>query len=295
MPKTKAPPEIFDRSLLRTRRARAARRGPSFLMERCASDAADRLCDINRQFKRALIIAPEDFVVPFLNSLPDDKRPQTVQTLYACGAALGLDHMTTRDDLPFKVGHFDLIISILDLHSTNDLPGALMALRHGLKPDGLLIASMFGGNTLTELRQVLYAADEAMLGGISARISPFGDYSQMAALLQRAGLALPVVDRDRVNVTYREFLTLIGDIRDMGDMNCLTSRQSRFVGKSYLKAAEQLYAKQFSRDDKFAATFEILWLTGWSPHESQQKPLKPGSAKMRLADALGAIEKKAEP
>lgn len=292
MPETKAPPHIFDNALLHTRRARAARRGASFLMERCASDAAERICDINRRFESALIIGPNDFIAPLLSSLPEDKTPASI-THHRNNPEL--DPTSGKTKPPFKTRSFDLIISALDLHSANDLPGSLIEIRQSLRPDGLLIAAMFGGNTLTELRKVLYAADEAMLGGISARVFPFGDYSQMAALLQRAGFALPVVDRDPVNVTYKAFHTLISDIRDIGDMNCLISRSRAYIGKDYLQKAQDLYAEQFSKDGKFAATFEILWLTGWSPHESQQKPLKPGSAKMRLADALGAIEKKAEP
>ncbi|MGJ8562704.1 MAG: methyltransferase domain-containing protein [Alphaproteobacteria bacterium] len=299
MSESKAPPEIFDRALLRARRARAARRGASFLMERCAADAADRLCDINRQFEHALIIGPEDFTAHFLDCVPEDKRPKHITRNYASGDETGLDGIGSDAELPYPAEspypeeRFDLIISALDLHSTNDLPGALIALKRCLKPDGLLVTALFGGNTLTELRQTLYAVDDDIFGGISARIYPFGDYSQMAALLQRAGLALPVVDTDRMTVTYKDFARLIGDIRDMGDTNCLSARQPQYLTKSYLDKAKEVYADLFSENGKYIATFEILWLTGWAPHESQQKPLKPGSAKMRLADALGTIEKKA--
>jgi len=272
----KAPPEMFDRRLLCLRRTRAQHRGPSFIAERCAADVAERLQDINRQFQNALIIAAPDFASDFLASLPADKIP----------AKITQNHLS-EDDVLTK-GPFDLIISALNLHAMNDLPGALIQMRRALKPDGLFIGAMFGGDTLTEFRAALYMADEAAYGGISPRVYPFADYSQAAQLLQRAGYALPVVDSDRFNVNYKNWRALVSDLRDLGETNSLAQAP---VNRFPLKAAQQAIA-DMTTDGKFSVSFEILWLTGWSPHSSQQKPLKPGTAKMRLADALGTRETK---
>ncbi len=278
MPETKAPPQIFDHKLLSVRRIRASRRGVSFLAERCAMDAADRLCDMNRQFETALIIGPPKFTEILRAHLPPDKMPKSI---------------TVMDTAPnLEVGPYDLIISALRLHTVNDLPGALIELRSILEPDGLFLASFFGGETLKELRQAAYAADDAVLGGISPRVAPFADYSQAAALLQRAGFALPVIDTDRCIVHYSDIQRLFEDLRDLGESNALVGRSHKRLTKDYRRKLFGEYLKHFSADNKARATFEILWMTGWAPHESQQKPLKPGSAKMRLADALGVKETK---
>ncbi len=181
------------------------------------------------------------------------------------------------------------MVSTLALHWTNDLPGALIQVRRALKPDGLFVGAVFGGATLTELRQALMQADSELSGGAGPRISPFADVIDAAALLQRAGFALPVADVDRVQVGYAHPTELIRDLRAMGETNVLAER--RPLSRRVLARACELYAERFARaDGRVTATFEILTMTGWAPHESQQQPLRPGSAKMRLADALGVKE-----
>lgn len=290
MDPTKAPPQIFDQDLLRLRRARAQKRNPSFLAQRCAEDAADRLCDVNRTFENALIIGPPEFSETLLDALPPGKRPKVITRSFSTGSSEGLEVTAPDDDLPFSPASFDLVISGLSLHSINDLPGALIAARNLLSPDGLFIGAMFGGETLSELRQSAYSADDAIFGGMSPRVSPFADYSQAAALLQRSGYALPVVDTDRVTVRYKDIQRLFEDIRDLGDMNSLKGRSKAPLTRKWRHSLIKNYTQNFSENGKFVTTFEILWLTGWAPHESQQKPLRPGSAKMRLADALGVKE-----
>lgn len=273
MSDTKAPPIIFDENLLTLRRDRAAKRGPSFLMQRCLEDAAERLMDVNRNFENVLILGSKDLETYLRAKLP----PQKLETIITC---------ETVKDLPSE-GDFDLAMSCLRLQSENDLPGAIIQLHHKLKADGLFIASMFGGDTLSELRQVFYKTDENLLGGLTPHIYPMADYSQAAGLLSRAGLNQPVIDTDRFTVTYSRLERLISDLRDLGETNVMHSRHGRPLTRGYLTALEQNYKKNFYREDgKFICSFEILWLTGWAPHESQQKPLKPGSATVSLAEGL---------
>ena len=194
-----------------------------------------------------------------------------------------------EERLPFGEASLDLMVSTLALHWTNDLPGALIQVRRALKPDGLFIGAIFGGATLTELRQALMQADSELSGGAGPRISPFADVLDAAALLQRAGFALPVADVDRVQVGYADPMALIADLRAMGETNVLADR--RPLSKRVLSRACEVYAERFARPDgRILATFEIVTMTGWAPHPSQQQPLRPGSAKMRLADALGVKE-----
>jgi hypothetical protein len=272
-------PQIFDVKATRLAKARAkkrmARSGPSFLLTRCAEDAASRIADINRRFARGVLLCATDMRETILAELPDNRRPQS------------LDWVTTLEDFD---GTYDLIISLLELQTENDLPGALLRLRTHLEADGLFMASMFGGESLVDLRQTFYQIDQALFGGATARLYPMIDHQNAAGLLGRAGLNLPVVDKDRVSVTYRQIKTLVEDLRDLGLTNTLTSRHKARLPKGIYDLIKVAYPK--TDEGKFKAQFEILWLTGWSPHESQQKPLKPGSAKMRLADALGTKEKK---
>ena len=270
----KEPPQIFDARLLKLRRERAARRGASFLLERVMEDAAERLLDVNRQFQKGLILGSPEIETYLRSHLQKEKCPA---------------HMNTIADITeLSVnGNYDLILSLLTLQSENDIVGTLIRLRQSLKPDGLFIAAMFGGDTLTELRQALYQTDEALLGGMSARIYPMVSYTQAGQLLSRAGLNQPVVDTDRLTVSYGELGRLVSDLRDLGETNVLLARDKSAMPKQYPQALAHNYAANFARENgKLKTSFEILWLTGWSPHESQQKPLKPGSAKMRLADAL---------
>ncbi len=275
MTDVKAPPEIFDERLLALRRARAGKRQDSFLMQRAIADAADRLLDVNRNFKKVLILG-SDIRSELSAKLPKEKFDQLI-------FSETLEHLSPEND-------FDLTLSLLRLQSENDLPGAFIQLRQKLKPDGLFIAAMFGGETLTELRQVFYKTDEDLMGGLAPHIYPMASYTQAAGLLSRAGLNQPVVDTDRFTVSYGEFETLVTDLRDLGETNVLKARPKTILTRNYWTHLRNNYQAMFSREDgKLRCSFEILWLTGWVPHESQQKPLKPGSAKLRLEDALKSL------
>jgi SAM-dependent methyltransferase len=196
-----------------------------------------------------------------------------------------------EEALPFRDGALDLVVSALALQFVNDLPGTLIQTRRALRPDGLLLAALIGGDTLTELRQAFAAAESEIEDGISPRIAPFADVRDMGALLQRAGFALPVTDVDRVVVRYASPLALMHDLRRMGATNPLVERSRRPLRRATLRRMLEVYAERFSdADGRIRATFEIVWLSGWAPHESQQKPLAPGSARQRLADALGVEE-----
>ena len=203
----------------------------------------------------------------------------------------GMRVLADEERLPFAPGSLDLIISSLSLHWANDVIGALVQARLALRPDGLFIGALFGGATLTELRQSLTAAELELTGGAGPRVSPFADPSDAAGLLQRAGFALPVADVDRVTVRYDHPLKLMTDLRRMGETSVLAERHPRPLTRRVLARAFEIYQQNFADPDgRLPATFEILTLTGWSPSETQQKPLRPGSAKMRLADALGGEE-----
>jgi SAM-dependent methyltransferase len=196
-----------------------------------------------------------------------------------------------EEALPFGDGALDLVVSGLALQFVNDLPGTLIQVRRALRPDGLLLAALAGGDTLTELRQAFAAAEAEIEEGISPRIAPFTDVRELGALLQRAGFALPVTDVDRVTVRYASPLALMHDLRRMGATNALIERSRRPLKRATLRRMIEIYAERFAdRDGRIRATFEIVWLSGWAPHPSQQKPLAPGSARQRLADALGTTE-----
>jgi SAM-dependent methyltransferase len=198
-----------------------------------------------------------------------------------------------EEALPFAPESFDLVVSALALQSVNDLPGTLVQIRRALSPDGLLMACLFGGQTLNELRTAFAAAEEERMGGVSPRVAPFADVRDLGALLQRAGFALPVTDVDTVMVRYPNMFALMADLRAMGATNPLAERLRRPASRGLLMRAARIYEEKFGdKDGRVRATFEIVWLLGWAPHESQQKPLAPGSAKMRLADALGTKEQK---
>jgi SAM-dependent methyltransferase len=203
----------------------------------------------------------------------------------------GLRLQLDEEALPFTPASLDLVVSSLALHWVNDLPGTLIQIRRSLKPDGLFLGAIFGGQTLTELRQCLLQAESDLTGGAGLRVAPFADTFDVAGLLQRAGFALPVADLDRVTVRYDHPLKLIADLRLMGETNALAEAGGRPLSRAVLARAMALYQERFSDPDgRVRATFDIITLTGWAPHASQQQPLKPGSAKMRLADALGTQE-----
>ncbi|MDB5492929.1 MAG: SAM-dependent methyltransferase [Phenylobacterium sp.] len=209
------------------------------------------------------------------------------------GGRAGPRAAVDEEQLPFAAASLDLVVSTLGLHWTNDVVGALIQIRLALKPDGLFIGALLGGATLRELRQSLVAAEAEILGGAGSRVSPFADVSDAASLLQRAGFALPVADVDRVSVSYEHPLRLLADLRQMGETSVLAERHPKPLTRALLARASEIYAERFADPDgRVPATFEIITLTGWAPHESQQQPLAPGSAKMRLAAALGTVEHK---
>jgi SAM-dependent methyltransferase len=288
-----APVFPFEPRLLRQRkrRARAGFAEAAFLHARAAADLADRLEAIPRPFARALALGGGGLFSTELRRRPEltARIGHVIEADIASG-----DVVLDPEHLPFAPGAFDLIASPLALHWVNDLPGALIQLRQTLKPDGLLLASLFGGDTLNELRLSLIEAESELTGGAGPRVAPFADLQDIAGLLQRAGFALPAADRDIVTVRYAEPMRLLTDLRGMGETAALTERSPRALSRRILARAFEIYRQRFSDPDgRVRATFEILTATGWSPHESQQQSLKPGSAKTRLADALGVKEQSA--
>jgi SAM-dependent methyltransferase len=289
-------PILFDRALLRIRRRRASLRGPqTFLLERVAEDLAERLSVVKRQFFRAADIGASGPAIA--DSLMRGRLAQTVicvpDDLASCGR--GLPAIAADEEaLPFADGSLDLAVSALSLHHVNDLPGVLVQIRRALKPDGLFLAALLGGDTLTELRHAFTQAEAEIEGGASPRVAPFADLRALGALLQRAGFALPVTDVDRVTVRYADAFALMNDLRGMGATNVMVARRKSPTRRSTMMRMAEIYAERFSDPDgRIRATFDIVWLSGWAPHASQQQPLKPGSAKMRLADALGTTERSA--
>jgi len=281
-------PVIFDRTLLRARRARAAALGPAtFLVDRVADDMAGRLSAVLRRFDVAADIGtPTDAVRRALSD--------RVGAIVAVGPAASGEALAVAADeeaLPFRDGSLDLAVSALALQFVNDLPGTLVQIRRALKPDGLFLAAMIGGESLIELREAFAQAESEVEGGVSPRVAPFADLRDLGALLQRAGFALPVTDIDRVTVRYATPLALMQDLRRMGAANALAERRKKPLRRATLRRLLEVYAERFAdADGRIRATFEIVWLSGWVPHESQQKPLAPGSAKTRLADALRTSE-----
>jgi len=283
-------PNIFDRHLLRVRQRRARRLTPAtFLLDRVAADLGDRLSAVLRKFDVAVDLGtPSDAVRRVLAA---NNNISTIVAAGLDGDDDGLRVTADEETLPFAERSLDLVVSALALQFVNDLPGALIQIRRALKPDGLLLAALIGGDSLTELRSAFAAAESEVEGGISPRVAPFADIRELGGLLQRAGFALPVVDSERVAVRYDSALALMRDLRRMGATNILHERLRTPLKRSTLERVMAIYADRFAdADGRVRATFEIIWLSGWVPHESQQKPLKPGSAAQRLADALGTIE-----
>jgi SAM-dependent methyltransferase len=284
-----AAPLIFDRSLQRHRRRRAASaEGAIFLLERLAGELAERLATVLRRFE----------VVVDLGT-PGEAVRAALLRLDSIGMVVGADALprgrpfvvADEEALPFGDGALDLVVSALALQYVNDLPGALLQVRRALKPDGLFLAALLGGETLTELRQSFAAAESEIEGGASPRVAPFADLRDLGGLLQRAGFALPVTDVDRLIVRYGSVFDLLRDLRRMGATNSLVARRRKPLRRATLQRMADIYARQFADPDgHIRATFDIVWLSGWAPHPDQQQPLKPGSAKTRLADALGARE-----
>jgi SAM-dependent methyltransferase len=283
-------PVIFDRMLLRARRKRAVALGPAtFLVDHVAQDIADRLVTVLRRFERALDLGTPTGAVR--RALAASGKVETVIAAGVPGGTAGLAVVSDEEALPFGDGALDLVVSALALQFVNDLPGTLVQIRRALKPDGLLLAALMGGDTLTELRQAFAAAEAEIEDGISPRVAPFADVRDLGVLLQRAGFALPVTDVDRLTARYASPFALMHDLRRMGTTNALTERSRRPLRRRTLARMAEIYGERFAdADGRVRATFEIVWLSGWAPHESQQRPLQPGSAQRRLADALGAKE-----
>jgi SAM-dependent methyltransferase len=280
-PNPSTAPVLFDRALLRARQLRALRFGPAtFLLDRVADDMAERLHAVLREFKNAADVGtPGDQVGDALAGRVDQL------------ARVDLPDVES-EPLPLQPGSLDLAVSALAFQFVNDLPGVLAQIRRALKPDGLLLAAMLGGDTLTELRQSFAAAEAECEGGVSPRVAPFADLRDVGALLQRAGFALPVTDVDRIVVRYDSAFALMQDIRRMGATNIPVERRRTPTRRGTLLRMAQLYGERFADSDgRIRATFDVLWLSGWAPHESQQQPLKPGSAKAGLAEAVKGLKR----
>lgn len=285
---------LFDRGAWRLHRERAARRGTvDFLHAEIAGRIIDRLDDIGRQFHAVLDLgAHSGALTRALAARPGIER------LVAADPAAGFLRRSTAlavaadpELLPFGAASFDLAVSALALHWVADLPGALVQLRRIVKPDGLFVGALLGGATLGELRASMIEAELAEEGGASPRVSPTASLADAAALLQRAGFAMPVADADTIAVTYPDALALMRDLRAMGETNALAARRRTTLRRGTLARAATIYGERFGlADGRIRATFEILFLTGWAPDVSQPKPLRPGSATHRLATALGTVE-----
>ena len=285
---------LFDRALLAQRRRRACALGPvTFLIDRVAQDMTERLSAVRRTFDVVLDFGtPADAVRrAILAAGAVDRVIAAVPTVATRAGERASIVVADEERLPFLDATLDLVVSGLALQFINDLPGALVQIRRALKPDGLFLAALIGGDTLTELRQAFAAAEAEVEGGVSPRVAPLADVRTMGALLQRAGFALPVTDVDRVVVRYDSPLRLMHDLRRMGATNVLIERRRGGLRRQTLKRLVEVYAERFADPGgRLRASFDIIWVSGWAPHESQQQPLRPGSARTRLADALGTRE-----
>lgn len=279
---------IFDRRLVRQRRDRAVQTlaAHDFLLDEAASRLADRLSDVRRRFDVAADLGCRTGLMA--RHLPADAVGRLIQMDLSPGmvAAAGGDLVGDDEILPFADGSLDLVLSCWNLHWVNDLPGTLTQIRRALKPDGIFLAVMPGGDTLIELRNAWLRAESALSGGAGPRVSPFATLYDMAGLLQRAGFALPMADLDRVTVTYDNPLKLHADLRGMGEGNALAARPGP-ANLDLVAAVAGAYGEAFADDEgRVPATFEMIFLTGWAPAPSQPQPLAPGSGKTSLADVL---------
>ena len=282
-----AAPVIFDRALRLARLKRALAQGSEdFLLRASLEELAERLAGVQRDFPLAVDLgAPNDHVAAAIAR--ENRRVIRI----ACDPALGAGPdfvVGDEETLPLASESVDLIVSALALQWVNDLPGALAQIRRALKPDGLLLACMIGGASLAELRASFTAAEVELEGGASPRVAPFADVREVGNLMRRIGFALPVVDSEALTVRYDNMFRLMADLRAMGATNALVARSRKPLRRRTLMRAAEIYAERYSDPDgRIRASFDIIWLSGWAPHESQQKPLKPGSAQVRLADVLG--------
>lgn len=288
-------PKLFDHSLLRLRFRRAQTLGAEcFLLDRAAADLSERLATLSRRFD-----CVADVFTPFARgrqTVIESGKAAAGITFAPAHDAVALRNrpavVSDEELLPLQDQAIDLAVSLLALQNVNDLPGMLAQIRRALRPDGLFLGAMLGGDTLTELRQAFAAAELEIDEGISPRVAPFADVREIGGLLQRAGFALPVADLERVSVRYSSVFGLLRDLRRMGATNALVERRRAPLKRSVLLRMAEIYAARFSDPDaKVRATFDVIWLSGWAPHESQQQPLPPGSARMPLAQGLAAARR----
>jgi NADH dehydrogenase [ubiquinone] 1 alpha subcomplex assembly factor 5 len=289
---------VFDRPLVRRRRERAVLAGDTsdFLFAEIASRLADRLSDVKRSFDVGADLGSRGgHMVRATLATGRVGQLYAMDPSPALSARLPVPSVAGDEEaLPFADASLDLAVSSLALHWVNDLPGALVQIRRALRPDGLFLAAMFGGETLWELRQVLTEAELAVSGGVSARVSPMADLRDAAGLLQRAGFALPVADRDPLSVSYTDAWALMRELSGMGESNAIRLRAPGPLRRAILAEAVQIYQKRHAfGSGRVRASFEVLYISGWAPSATQQQPLRPGQAKTRLADALGVAERPA--
>ncbi|MBN9077684.1 MAG: SAM-dependent methyltransferase [Rhizobiales bacterium 65-79] len=286
---------VFDTDLLVQRKKRARRAGiadADFLMRRVAEDLGDRLSTVGRDFAEAAALFCQTPAAA--DALRRSGKVATVRRVEADAASLGGEKGTLAEPetVPLPPESIDLAVSLLSLHSVNDIPGMLVQIRRALRPDGLFLGALAGSGTLAELRESLLVAETELSGGASPRVAPFVDVRDAGGLLQRAGFALPVADTETVRVRYGSMFELMRDLRAMGETSVLATRPRRPAPLSLFSRAAEIYAERHAdADGRIPATFQIVWLSGWAPHASQQKPLKPGSASARLADALASSRK----
>lgn len=288
-----ATPAVFDRKLLRLRRDRAAKDigAFDFLLRDVAGRLGERLEMVKRAFPVMLELGGHGVMAQALQKRAGTETVITSDISRGMAAQAGMGVVADEEFLPFAPNSLDAVISNLSLHWANDLPGALLQLRHALKPDGLFMAAVLGGETLRELRDSLMAAELTVTGGASPRVSPFIDLRDMGALLQRAGFALPVVDSDIITVDYSSPLKLMQDLRGMGASNATYNRLLKPTRRGVIMEAAKIYHDKYGNAAaRVPATFQVIYAIGWRPHDSQQKPLKPGQAKIKLADALKTEE-----
>jgi SAM-dependent methyltransferase len=287
------PPDLFDFTALAARRDRAMRigfvGGADFLYREVAALLAERLAEVTREFPHVALIGTGAGAVA--EALRPDRAGLTQFDPSPAMAAVAGAEVLAGETLPLEEGAFDLAVSALLLHSLNDPVGHLVQLCRALKPDGLMLAALLGGQTLHELRASLAEAETECEGGLSPRVAPMGEIRALGGLLQRAGFAMPVADSERLTVTYATPLDLMRELRAMGETNILTERRRQPMRRATLARACEIYAEHFGTPEgRVRATFEVVFLTGWAPGPGQPKPLRPGSATARLADALATRE-----
>lgn len=286
---------VFDQPLVEARRLRALKAGDEkaqFLLDIVAEDLAERLAVVERRFETAVEL--HGYTGVTARALMATGKIGTLTRVETDTAFGGSGELTVAplETVPVPPASANLVVSPLSLHLTNDTPGVFIQVRRALAPDGLFLAAIPGNGTLQELREVLLAAESEITGGASPRVIPFADVRDIGALLQRAGFALPVTDTESYTVRYASLFALMKDLRAMGMTNTLVARSRKPLSRAVFLRAAELYAERFAdQDGRIRATFSVIYLSGWAPHESQQKPLAPGSAKMRLADALKVEEK----